>query len=316
MERSVLSGSVILPGTTQLPKLAFSVPRRQSRKSAVPRVSASTQSSNGKDRIYIGKGKYVMDDAKKYPKKENAGDLLQGISGGWAGGEIGLKAFTAENGPEDVPSTKSSKSKKAADGVKTTFAGKDVVAKKMGEGADTLYVGFSPGSMDDLMARKEGAMGKFIVDDAKKYPSKDNYVIGDLAGGFAGGEKGVKQFVEKGEIEFIDPSQSRQWSPIVIATLVAGVGSFGAILLSNVFDLSEGIINQDVLNTAMDDKTKLLFEVAIVLLGVTWIGSTTFATFKALREKLSMGTQGATNVLITVGFWTVVLVVAYRISQT
>lgn len=323
MERSLLSGSAFLPGTSQLPRLASPVvSRRQSRSLGAFRVAAEKGSTtNGKDKIYIGKGKFVMDDPKKYPNKENAGDLWQGISGGWAGGEIGLKAFTAEYTQEEQANGSESSKDAARDGVKTKFGGKDVVAKKTGSGKDTLYVGFSPRSNEDLAARRDGAMGKFIVDDAKKYPSRDNYGFGDLAGGFAGGEKGLKQFVEKGDIEFMEPGQrSRQWSPVVVATVVAAVGSAGAILLSNVFDLSEGIINQDVLSTAVDDKTKLLLEVALGLLGITWVGSTAFATFKATREKLTTGTKGATKAakkaVVSVGFWSMVLAAAYEIVQT
>lgn len=39
--------------------------------------------------IYIGKGKYVKDDPKKYPSKDS-------FAGGWAGGETGLWEFRDE----------------------------------------------------------------------------------------------------------------------------------------------------------------------------------------------------------------------------
>jgi len=49
-------------------------------------------------RIYVGKGKYVVDDVSKYPgREENA------AAGGWAGGEKGLKAFVEKSGAQPAP---------------------------------------------------------------------------------------------------------------------------------------------------------------------------------------------------------------------
>lgn len=49
---------------------------------------------DGLAKVYIGNGEYVIDNPLRYPRKDDAGGLLPGISGGWAGGEIGLQAFT------------------------------------------------------------------------------------------------------------------------------------------------------------------------------------------------------------------------------
>ena len=49
---------------------------------------ATTRASgkgDGKDRVYIGKGRYVEDDAKKYAGRDNW------FTGGWPGGEKQLK---------------------------------------------------------------------------------------------------------------------------------------------------------------------------------------------------------------------------------
>ena len=43
--------------------------------------------------------------------------------------------------------------------------------------------------------RRAGAKGRVIKDDARKYPQRDAVV-----GGFAGGELGVKTFVEVGDV--------------------------------------------------------------------------------------------------------------------
>lgn len=42
--------------------------------------------------IYVGKGRYMKGDPKKYPTRNEWG------VGGWAGGEAGLKKFLEENG--------------------------------------------------------------------------------------------------------------------------------------------------------------------------------------------------------------------------
>jgi hypothetical protein len=47
----------------------------------------------------------------------------------------------------------------------------------------------------DLEARRRGDKGQFIKDDARKYPDRDA-----ITGGFAGGELGLKAFVEVGDI--------------------------------------------------------------------------------------------------------------------
>lgn len=87
------------------------------------------------------------------------------------------------------------------------------------------------------------------------------YVDG-VTGGFAGGEKGVQEFVETGDLDF-DSAKSRggQWSPVVFATVVAIGGSVGAIVLTDVFDVSENLLSADILNAQLDNNTKLLLEV-------------------------------------------------------
>jgi hypothetical protein len=41
--------------------------------------------------------------------------------------------------------------------------------------------------------------GNYVRDDAMKYPSRTK-----LTGGFAGGERGVSQFVKEGDLQFED----------------------------------------------------------------------------------------------------------------
>eukprot|EP00976_Prorocentrum_cordatum_P040209 816236-Prorocentrum_minimum.AAC.8 len=63
---------------------AKAAPEKEEQKAA-PEASAPPE----KDIVYIGKGKFVKDDVRKYPNKENVLGLT-GLTGGWAGGEKGL----------------------------------------------------------------------------------------------------------------------------------------------------------------------------------------------------------------------------------
>lgn len=70
-------------------------------------TEAQTQDSS-KAKIYIGhekedyegrrtgkQGRFIEDDPSRYPAKEDVG-FMSGATGGWAGGEAGLKKFIAE----------------------------------------------------------------------------------------------------------------------------------------------------------------------------------------------------------------------------
>lgn len=83
-----------------------------------------------------------------------------------------------------------------------------------------------------------------------------------MTGGFAGGERGVQQFVAKGKIQFADPDDpsGKQNSPVVVATVVAGVATVGGIFLTDLFDVGEKVAEADILGH-LDDNTKLLLEV-------------------------------------------------------
>lgn len=55
----------------------------------------------------------------------------------------------------------------------------------VGSGKDLLYIGFQKEDYD----RSAGRMGRFITDDSRKYPGKEDagFLTG-ATGGFAGGE--------------------------------------------------------------------------------------------------------------------------------
>lgn len=88
------------------------------------------------------------------------------------------------------------------------------------------------------------------------------FCVDGVTGGFAGGERGVQRFIENGDLDFgaVD-APKRQWSPVVFATLVAIAGSVGAIVLTDVFNVSENLLTADVINAELDSNTKILLEV-------------------------------------------------------
>ena len=57
--------------------------------------------------------------------------------------------------------------------------------------------------------------GNYVRDDARKYPSKTS-----MAGGFAGGERGVRKFAEEGDLSFDDEFRP-QVSSLQTYTIVA-----------------------------------------------------------------------------------------------
>jgi len=68
--------------------------------------------------------------------------------------------------------------------------GMGVPASEEGRRTEDIYIGDTPGKGYSV----EGYKGRFIRDDPQKYPSKVNYgMLKGLAGGWAGGEVGLKE---------------------------------------------------------------------------------------------------------------------------
>ena len=194
-----------------------------------PKKPQAQQIPEGKAEIYIGfeKGDYapregrvgrvVIDDPTKYPGRDN--DFV----GGWAGGEVGLKAFAAGAAATAAEQASTSGSSSAA----------AAAAKAKAKAKGKVYIGHEK---DDYEARRLGLPGRFVDDDPQKYPDKED--VGPLlnaVGGFAGGERGVKAFAATGEIPLAPEGQgSRQFSPLAFAGFVALVGAGGGLLLNGV----------------------------------------------------------------------------------
>lgn len=176
------------------------------------------------------KGKIIKDNPKKYPNKEDMGFFL-GVTGGWAGGEVAIAKIK-----EELQTSKPAAPKPAA-----APAAESTSLPSPQPGQDLLYIGFRK---DELDLRKSGAKGRFIADDPNKYPDKEN--VGPMlgaTGGFAGGEAGLQQFVQTGELKLRQPGDpvKKQFSPLTLAGGMALIGGGGGIALAT-FLGAEGVI--------------------------------------------------------------------------
>lgn len=84
--------------------------------------------------------------------------------------------------------------------------------------------------------------------------------------------------------------------------------------MTDAIDFGENL-TVTVESAQIDDKTKLLLEVAVGLLFVAWGGSAIFAFFKTIREKVDSGTASIQRALVSVLFWCVVLVATYNLAK-
>ena len=166
------------------------------------RVPASEEGRRTED-IYIGdtpgkgysvegyKGRFIRDDPQKYPSKVNYG-MLKGLAGGWAGGEVGLKERDLPSWaevPKPIQPDDNANSGATHDSLEK-FVDCDGTELPQGAKNSLIYIGDTPGKGYSV----EGYKGRFIRDDPLKYPSKVNYgMLKGLAGGWAGGEVGLKE---------------------------------------------------------------------------------------------------------------------------
>jgi len=189
--------------------------------------------------IYLGKGRIVKDDPSKYPDKDSFG-FLPGVTGGWAGGEVGLWKLRDEVQSSPSGAQKSEglditkvtgllsigqSSTQKAETFSKRINGKEVKGVVRGKGDDVIYVG----------KKSPADEGAFIQDDARKYPEKEGFgLLPGLTGGFAGGELGLQQYIEKGDIELAPPGEGRgQGVPLLLTGFAAAAAaSLGAVLIN------------------------------------------------------------------------------------
>ena len=123
-----------------------------------------TRASSGDDKakVYVGKGKYVEDDPRKYAGRDNW------FTGGWPGGEKALKEVFIKENPGEIP--KATK--------------KEGLLPDYAQGEDDIYVG----------------KGKYVKGDAKQFAGRDNLFTGGWAGGEVGLKVGDKRKLKPGDL--------------------------------------------------------------------------------------------------------------------
>jgi hypothetical protein len=245
-------------------------------------------------------------------------------TGGWAGGEKGLQAFIAEFDEEPTPSQKREVEKAAEKDpsiVKIDFKGKKVEARRVANGeaggSNPIYIGMKKGAKDD-------AAPQYLVDDERKYPSRESLgPLSGVVGGFAGGERGVQQYVEKGEVEVAETGR-KQSSPLVFALIVAVFGTAGGLILANAEEVGEEIYEtaekanlsgaaatvstqRSSLLAGLDPKAKLAIEAGLAVVGVAALLYFGRKTAGSLANNLR---EGVFNLGKLAAFWAVVVYAA------
>ncbi|KAG1672514.1 hypothetical protein FOA52_002823 [Chlamydomonas sp. UWO 241] len=179
------------------------------------------------------KGRVIKDDPRKYPTK-NA------LTGGWAGGEAGLwqlrEQIKAEGDKSEEP--------------------KPYTAPVPKAGAVPIYVGFGK-SDDEFKLRSSGGVGRVVYDTEEKYPAKEDVgPFPGVVGGFAGGERGIKAFVE-GDMKIRKQGQvaSQPGSPLTTGFVILMAGAVGGVLLSlvspEIFESTKGSVEELGINFAI-----------------------------------------------------------------
>jgi hypothetical protein len=316
------AGRVQQPAQQRWRVFSAAVHRRSLKPRAI--VAAAKQDQAEKDATDAsGDGKQTEEDKGKYPER-NA------WTGGWAGGEKGVQAFVKEFENEPTPSQKR-EIKKAAEKdpniVKVSFQGKKVEARRVangeGSGSDPIYIGMKKG------AAKDNDAPQYIVDDQRKYPSRESLgPLSGVVGGFAGGERGVQQYVQDGEVTIADKPR-KQSSPLVFAGIVAVLGTAGALFLYNVEEVGEEIVSEvergDLLGAVtsassqgsaalagFDPRTKLALEAVLAVVGV---GALLFYGRKAAGDLANSARDGLVSIGKLAAFWAVVLLAAKYVIQ-
>ncbi|EFJ47103.1 hypothetical protein VOLCADRAFT_120979 [Volvox carteri f. nagariensis] len=307
----------------------------------VKEVTTSTSAGALED-IYIGfekedgygsregrTGRIIRDDPRKYPSRDEWG------TGGWAGGEAGLWKLR-EQVQKEKPAKQPTKTPPKATGMPVTA--------NPPPGKAAIYVGFNK---DELDLRKTGAKGRVVIDgkfllavfllklelllywnpiitgmplvaiiaDPRKYPGKDDIgPLAGVAGGFAGGEAGLKQFVATGDVKLRKPGEPgpKQFSPLTLAGVVALAGAVGGIVLDLVTNAGENAVTRGLLQAPIDKNTKLLIGAALGLVGVSGLIIAATATVRSLQEKIQ---ETAKDAIVSAAFIFVVFLVAKGILE-
>lgn len=287
------------------------------------------------DAIYLGfpKGDYdrsagrtgrvIRDDPKKYPAKENVGGFT-GAVGGWAGGEAGLWQLRDEVKAQEAADKAASKAereaKEAARAAEQRVLAAAAAADKAERAAKAakaagaasaapIYLGYGKGEVRDTEP------GRVIVDDPRKYPAKEDVLgLSGAVGGWAGGERGLKQFVRDGEVVLREPGQpgGSQFSPVAVAALVVVGAAGGGLLLNGAVDVGETVVRSEIVNAPIDAQTRALLLAAVAILGGGGAVAAGLAAVKSLQARVA---GGATKLALTGAFWVGVFFAARAVLE-
>lgn len=285
--------------------------------------------ADGKAPIYIGfpkgdyapragrQGRVIVDDPKKYPAKEDLGPFL-GAVGGWAGGEQGLWQLREEVKKEEEAKKQAAKAAAklaAEEAAKAKLEAAKAAAQKAEQAAKAaqaagaaqaapIYVGYGKGD------KRDDAPGRLIVDDPRKYPGKEDVLgLNGAVGGWAGGERGLKQFVRDGEVVLREPGQpgGSQFSPVAIAALLVVAGAGGGLLLNGAVDVGEGVVRSEIVDAPIDESTRTLLLAAVAILGGGGAVAAGLAAVKSLQARVAGGAQ---TLALAGAFWVAVFFAA------
>lgn len=286
---------------------------------------SSASKSKGEDTIYVGfqkgdydrskgrKGRFIKDDPSKYPDKQSYGPFM-GVTGGWAGGEVALKSMVVDAAPSIREANLQLMGKEGRPDPEVSLT------KPPAPDKEVVYLGYGkePG---DFLRRSAGEKGRVVVvskEEARIYPAKETIgVFLGATGGFAGGEAGLQQYLQTGELKLRDPKLpggKKQFSILAFVGLVSFAGVGGSILLTDAFDVGEKLVGTDVKSVAsglaIDDTTRQLLLVAVGILGAAGTLGLLRAAVDWVSEGMAEAKNGFARLAVTVVFGVLVFLAA------
>eukprot|EP01024_Parvocaulis_polyphysoides_P067599 TRINITY_DN809_c1_g1_i1.p1 TRINITY_DN809_c1_g1~~TRINITY_DN809_c1_g1_i1.p1 ORF type:complete len:330 (+),score=45.95 TRINITY_DN809_c1_g1_i1:89-1078(+) len=176
---------------------------------------------------------------------------------------------------------------------------KVVQAKVVGSGRDAIYVGFDKDEMDK---KSSGQMGNYILDNAQKYPDKEDVgILQGATGGFQGGEVGLLQFLETGKV--LTPQERRLLKksnplPSIIVSATLALAAFGYYYTHP--EVQQKIQDQTSQYITFTD-TQLYLAKTGLIFGGGLIG--VFLILAAISNIQRFFTQGIKNLTVFIAFW-------------
>ncbi|KAK9804495.1 hypothetical protein WJX73_009914 [Symbiochloris irregularis] len=166
-----------------------------------------------------------------------------------------------------------------------------------------------------------------LNDSPDKYPSKQ--AVGPLegiTGGFADGERGVQQFVEKGTIEFQEQGSS-QYSPLLVAGIVSVGVTLAAILLNSEVELGEKALGllpvptvkslpPGLANLSLSNLPEPLLQLGLIGLGLVVLVTGSRIVLRAINRGADSAVQASLNASRVAIFWVGVFLAVKLVLDT